>query len=205
MNGINYLEYIRQGGMAMYPLAICSIISIAIIFERTWFLLKTGKKLKLLQKSFFGFLAKKDVEGALRVSKSHASGGLFESIISNWGRPISEIENIAERKRIETIQDFKRYVWVLGTVGSLAPFIGLFGTITGIIDSFRSIAVSGSGGFTVVSAGISEALIATAAGIVVAVYSVFAYNFFTVKINNLALSLKMGAEACMDELKNIQK
>jgi len=205
MNGINYLEYVRQGGMAMYPLAICSIISIAIIFERTWFLLKTGKRLKLFQKSFFGSLAKKDVEQALRISRSHPAGEMYERIISNWGRPVEEVAGIAERKRAEIVQEFKKYVWVLGTVGSLAPFIGLLGTVTGIIDSFRSIAVSGSGGFTVVSAGISEALIATAAGLIVAVYSVFAYNFFTVKINNLAFSLKMGAEGCIDELKNMKR
>jgi biopolymer transport protein ExbB len=205
MNGVNYLEYVRQGGIAMYPLAVCSVISIAIIFERAWYLLRTGKKVKLLQKSFFGFLGKKDIEGALRVSRSHAVGEMYESIIKNWGRPFDEVAGIAERNRLEVIQDFKKYVWVLGTVGSLAPFIGLLGTVTGIIDSFKSIATSGSGGFTVVSAGISEALIATAAGLVVAVYSVFAYNFFTVKINNLALSLKMGAESCMDELKNIKR
>ncbi|HRZ87043.1 MAG TPA: MotA/TolQ/ExbB proton channel family protein [bacterium] len=205
MNGANYLEYVRQGGIAMYPLAICSIVSIAIIIERSWYLMKTGKKIRSVQKAFFGCLDKKDIDGALRASRESQAGEILGSIIVNWGRPIDEIGNIAERKRTETVQAFKRYVWILGTVGSLAPFIGLLGTVTGIIDSFRSIAVSGSGGFTVVSAGISEALIATAAGLIVAVYSVFAYNFFTVRVNNLALSLKLASESCIDELKNLKR
>ena len=80
----------------------------------------------------------------------------------------------------------ERYVWLLGTVGSLAPFIGLFGTVLGIIRAFESMAATGSGGFAVVAAGISEALIATAGGLLVGVLSIFAYNAFMVRIGNLS-------------------
>jgi len=78
------------------------------------------------------------------------------------------------------------------------------GTVLGIMESFKSIAMSGSGGFTVVSAGISEALIATAGGLVIAIYSVFAYNFFTVKINNLATYIKMNTEDFIEDLKDVK-
>src|SRR5262249_49348693 len=80
----------------------------------------------------------------------------------------------------------KRYVWLLGTIGSLAPFIGLLGTVVGIIRAFENMAATGSGGFAVVAAGISEALIATAGGLLVGVLSIFAYNAFMVRIGNLS-------------------
>ncbi|MDP8263566.1 MAG: MotA/TolQ/ExbB proton channel family protein [Candidatus Ancaeobacter aquaticus] len=199
-----FMDYVKQGGLAAYPLVLCSVISIAIIIERSWYLIVTNSKVKKLVKELFELVKKKDIEKAVLISKSHPVGAIFESVIKNWGKPIDNIETIAERKRMENVIQFKKYVWVLGTVGAIAPFIGLMGTVLGIMESFKSIAMSGSGGFTVVSAGISEALIATAGGLVIAIYSVFAYNFFTVKINNLATYIKMNTEDFIEDLKDVK-
>jgi Biopolymer transport proteins len=76
----------------------------------------------------------------------------------------------------------KRGLGLLATIGSTAPFIGLFGTVVGIINAFRSIAATGSGGMSVVSGGIAEALVSTALGIFVAIPAVVAFNHFTGKI-----------------------
>src|SRR5262249_42369516 len=91
-------------------------------------------------------------------------------------------------------RQLKRFVWLLGTVGSLAPFIGLFGTVVGIIRAFENMAATGSGGFAVVAAGISEALIATAGGLLVGVLSIFAYNAFMVQLNSLSAELREQTE-----------
>ncbi len=77
----------------------------------------------------------------------------------------------------------------------MAPFIGLFGTVVGIIKSFHQMAVTGSGGFTVVAAGISEALIATAAGLVVAVLAIVAYNYLMVRANRIATALRVSCQS----------
>lgn len=99
-----------------------------------------------------------------------------------------------ERKRHLINQELRQNLWILGTIGSSAPFIGLFGTVVGILRSFQDMARTGSGGFTVVAAGISESLVATAAGIVVAVISVMAFNAFQVKWNFLVLTLRVQTE-----------
>ena len=100
----------------------------------------------------------------------------------------------ASRKLAETVRRCKRFVWLLGTIGSLAPFIGLFGTVVGIMRAFENMAATGSGGFAVVAAGISEALIATAGGLLVGVIAIFAYNAMMVRINNLSAELRELAD-----------
>ena len=85
---------------------------------------------------------------------------------------------LEEERRFQETLELRRYVWVLGTAGASAPFIGLFGTVVGILGSFQSMAIMGTGGFSVVAAGISEALVATAAGLAVAITSVIIYNVF---------------------------
>ncbi len=79
-------------------------------------------------------------------------------------------------RRTAVVQDFKRYLWLLGTVGSTAPFVGLFGTIVGIMAAFHSMAMTGSGGFKTVAGGLSSALIATAIGLAIALLALMAYN-----------------------------
>jgi biopolymer transport protein ExbB len=85
----------------------------------------------------------------------------------------------------EETQKLRKHLWILGTVASSAPFIGLLGTVIGIIKSFESMAVSGTGGFAVVAAGISEALVATALGLGVAIIAVIFYNYFQTRIATL--------------------
>ena len=93
--------------------------------------------------------------------------------------------SIATEAIFEEGQRLKKNLWVLGTVASSAPFIGLLGTVVGIIKSFESMAVHGTGGFAVVAAGISEALVATALGLGVAIIAVIFYNYFQTRIAGL--------------------
>ena len=99
-----------------------------------------------------------------------------------------------ERRRLLVNQELRRNFWLLGTIGSASPFIGLFGTVVGILVAFQEMAKTGSGGFAVVAAGISEALVATAAGIVVAVIAVMAFNAFQTRWQGVVLTLKLQVE-----------
>jgi biopolymer transport protein ExbB len=105
-----------------------------------------------------------------------------------------------ERERQQVNLRLRRNVWILGTVGATAPFIGLFGTVVGIMQAFRQMAVTGQGGFAVVAAGISEALVATAGGIAVAIEAVVIYNFLNVHVGKLALQLKLVAEELLEDV-----
>jgi biopolymer transport protein ExbB len=100
----------------------------------------------------------------------------------------------AERRRQTLNLELRQNLWVLGTIASAAPFIGLFGTVVGILQSFKEMAEKGVGGFAVVASGISEALVATAAGILVAVIALMAYNAFQNHWNSLVLLLKIQSE-----------
>ena len=90
---------------------------------------------------------------------------------------LEDLERVMLTSRQEAATDLKRGVWIVGTIGSLAPYVGLFGTVVGIIRAFQDMAIHGAGGFEVVAAGISEALVATAAGLIVAIISLAIYNY----------------------------
>jgi biopolymer transport protein ExbB/TolQ len=97
-------------------------------------------------------------------------------------------------QRTVAIGTFKRYLWALGTVGSSAPFVGLFGTVVGILKAFQSMSTAGTGGFKVVSQGIAAALVATAAGLLVAIYAIIAYNYFISRVGAIAVEYKVFCE-----------
>jgi len=94
----------------------------------------------------------------------------------------------------------KRPLWLLGTVASSAPFIGLFGTVIGIIKAFHSMAIMGSGGFAVVAGGISEALVATALGLGVAIIALIFYNYFQVRLDRIESALTIGTARLIEAL-----
>jgi biopolymer transport protein ExbB/TolQ len=103
---------------------------------------------------------------------------------------------LSDDARARLLVELRRRLWILGTVGSSAPFVGLFGTVVGIVRAFEDMAQSGSAGFAVVAAGIAEALVATAAGIVVAVIAVIAYNALQAAATSAAEAL--AAEVARD-------
>jgi biopolymer transport protein ExbB/biopolymer transport protein TolQ len=106
-----------------------------------------------------------------------------------------------DRSAARTLAEMKKGLGSLATIGSTAPFIGLFGTIVGIIHAFEGIAKSGSGGVAVVSGGIAEALVATALGILVAIPAVMAFNYFTGTLERFQLELTATSEELVDFLK----
>ena len=191
-------EYMRHGGMTMYPLALASILSVAVIIERVWTIRQTVKKTAELRGKILGFLKRNQIEQALSVCRLSPLAGMYEAVLSGSTRGEDAWDRLIERRRLENVQLLRKNVWFLGTIGALSPFVGLFGTILGIIDAFKSIALTGSGGFSVVAAGISEALVATGAGLVVAIYSVFAFNYFSTRINSISSQWKSDLEDLRD-------
>jgi len=100
----------------------------------------------------------------------------------------------------ETLVQLKQGLGFLATIGSTAPFVGLFGTVAGIINAFRNIAATGSGGMSVVSGGIAEALVTTALGIFVAIPAVAAFNYFTGRIENFHIEMNRASTQLVNRL-----
>ena len=120
----------------------------------------------------------------------------YDGVRQAGGDPVASLELVTSALRdsmSETLIELKEGLGILATIGSTAPFIGLFGTVVGIINAFRSIAATGSGGMAAVSGGIAEALVSTALGIFVAIPAVVAFNHFTGKIENFHVEMNRAS------------
>jgi biopolymer transport protein ExbB len=189
---------IRTGGWTMVPLFVCSVAVWGIVVERLWSLRRWRERNREFLLSFSNHWLRGDREAARKlcdvanVELAKIAGELIQE-----GRADNLVMRV-DRKRLEQAAELRRYLWLLGTIGSAAPFIGLFGTVVGIIRAFTSMAETGAGGFAVVAAGISEALVATAAGILVAVIAVFFFNYFQVRVGRLQFQLKLLADEMVE-------
>ena len=191
----------------MYPLLICSVLVWLVIFERVWRYRRLGQELKSFHLEALNVLLRNERE-ALRTLCNHhlhlPTARLLHTALERLGAKDERLRSkwleALERRRQLMNQELRKHLWILGTIGSSAPFIGLFGTVVGILRSFQDMARTGSGGFAVVAAGISESLVATAAGIVVAVIAVIAYNAFQTRWSNLVLTIKLQTEELAEML-----
>jgi biopolymer transport protein ExbB len=113
---------------------------------------------------------------------------------------INSAERTIERHMLLIVTELKRGLAVLATVGATAPFVGLLGTTVGVVNAFQGIADSGSAGMSAISAGISEALIATAIGLIAAIPAVWLYNYFQTKLDNLVAEMTYVSKEMVDYL-----
>jgi biopolymer transport protein ExbB len=184
--GLNFVQIIQQGAIATYPLILMSIISLTVIFERLWSLRNIGAATIRITDSILEPTRKGQRDLAIAICKQNANcpaGRIFLNLLEQG--VAARAGEAATEAMFEETQKLKKHLWILGTVASSAPFIGLLGTVVGIIKSFESMAVAGTGGFAVVAAGISEALVATALGLGVAIIAVIFYNYFQTRIATL--------------------
>ena len=188
--GLNLVQIIHQGAIATYPLIVMSVISLTVIFERLWSLRNIGSATLRVTDSILEPTKKGQRDLAIAICKQNSNcpaGRIFLNILERDGGARLDVANAAATEAMfEETQKLKKHLWILGTVASSAPFIGLLGTVVGIIKSFESMAVAGTGGFAVVAAGISEALVATALGLGVAIIAVIFYNYFQTRIAALS-------------------
>jgi biopolymer transport protein ExbB len=116
-----------------------------------------------------------------------------KTAIVNHQRTRQDLEELMEAARVRERLKLEKFLTILGTLGNTAPFIGLFGTVVGIIKAFRDLALSGVGGPAVVAKGIAEALVATAAGLAVAIPAVIVYNFYMRKVKAISASMEAAS------------
>ncbi len=162
------------GGWVIWALILSSVGGVAVAYDR-WNLLKEeSKALASLRPLFLAALAAKDINAAAKAAASNPGAA---------ARVLSDTENLDAALSDEKRHLEGRLLW-LGTLGNNAPFVGLFGTVLGVIKAFHDLAESGAGP-EVVMAGLSEALVATAVGLLVAIPAVLAYNFLQKKLRDL--------------------
>lgn len=204
MEGLSVLEMIQSGWIATYPLIFFSVVTVSIIFERVWSLRNLVNDTLALSGSLCPSLEKGEFSAALDTAKASLAspaGRIFSDVLERHASDSLEyLSDLTEDKRFEELEALKGPLWVLATVGSSAPFIGLFGTVVGIVKAFHNMALMGSGGFSVVAAGISEALIATALGLGVAIVAVVFYNYFQTRIERIEAAMTIACNRVLDAI-----
>lgn len=205
VEGLSVLDMIQQGWYITYPLIIMSVVTLTIIGERLWALRGLIPGTLRVAGSLVGQLQKGDFRGALAAAQQQRNtpaGRVFRDVIAQQdGESLEYLAEVIEDRRFEEIEALKGSIWILGTVGVSAPFIGLLGTVIGIIKSFHNMAVEGSGGFAVVAAGISEALVATALGLAVAIVAVIFYNYFHTKLERIEAVMTIGSDRVLEAIR----
>jgi biopolymer transport protein ExbB len=194
-------QLIRTGGFTIYILLFCSVLSLAVIMERfTYFRRRSRVKRTDFMQRIKKELAKEDIHRTLEIcdyTDTPFSAVVYAGLKLH-GHSEIVIANTMEREiAIETTK-LERYTSIVGTIGSTAVYIGLFGTVLGIIRAFQDISAAGTGGMSVVINGISEALVCTAAGLSVAVPAVIAYNYFIKKIDTFVTDMELCVSEVMD-------
>jgi biopolymer transport protein ExbB len=200
-NQFSIVAMIMQGWYATYPLLIISVVCVTIIFERIWALWGIGSRASTLADRIAAPLRQGKFSEALTQLAGRRGPGerVFHEIIAEAeSADRARLEEIDEERRFAELLQLRGLTWVLATSGASAPFIGLFGTVVGILVSFQSMAIMGTGGFSVVAAGISEALISTALGLVVAIIAVIFYNYFSQRIERINATIHICAARLID-------
>ena len=198
---MNIWQLVREGGVTIVVLLACSVLSIAIIIER---LICYQRKSRIKRNDFMTEirreLEKGKLDHALRICKQGDTpvSNVVYAGLSFHGKSEKEISNNMDRQVVIEVTTLERFTAIVGTIGSVAVYIGLFGTVLGIIRAFHDISTSGSGGISVVINGISEALICTAAGLCVAIPAVVAYNFFIKRIDSFVKDMELCVSETMD-------
>jgi biopolymer transport protein ExbB len=195
------LGMIQQGYYATYPLLFISVVCLAIIFERVWALMGIQGRAAKLADTLVPSLRQGKFNEALQATqaRSNPAERVYHVLIAAAQTlDRDHLVELDEERRFQETIELNRYGWVLATSGASAPFIGLFGTVVGILVAFQSMAIMGTGGFSVVAAGISEALISTALGLAVAIIAVIFFNYFSVKIQNINALLQINGDRLID-------
>jgi biopolymer transport protein ExbB len=202
--------------IALWIIAFCSVAAVAVTLERLIMLWRFGDRARTLADAVTRALFRGDLEDARHQCERSPSpaadvflAGLVASGPSAPGRPArtvnpDKIAAAVDRQRQQLNLSLRARLWFLGTIGATAPFVGLFGTVIGIMQAFQQMAKTGQGGFAVVAAGISEALVTTAGGIAVAIEAVVLFNFLNTHVQRIAVEFKLLAEEYLEVLLEMQ-
>lgn len=205
------LHYLRLGGVTLAVLLLASVVALGVAIERLIALWGVSERSRTLGEAVNKHLLRGDVAAARTASERSDAvvadiflAGLdrMERVKANGG---SGIESAVERERAQVGLKLRRNLWILATIGSITPFVGLFGTVAGIMRSFKDLGLDvesgGTGGTATVMTGISEALVATAVGILVAVQAMVFYNYFQARLSRVIVELRLLGDEFVELLK----
>ena len=198
----HFIDLIIMGWLSNIPLGLGSIVTIAVFCERLWLFRGMENSSRDLAGVVIDRLTNHDLVAAQAACEKSdlPVAGMFKEALGWKNISPEDLDRVFATRRAELASGLKRGIWMIGTVGSLAPFVGLFGTVVGIIRAFAVMSSSGDTGFDVVSANLSEALIATAAGLGVAIVALSFFNYLQVRVASLNAVYARSSERLVQAL-----
>ena len=189
----------------VYVLFAMSLFAVTVSLQRWWDLRKSRRETVKFTPKLAQALEQQDMAAAQAAVEKHRAShlasaykGVFVSLRSHVADgslspvEVAAAQRTVELNKLEQVARFRRGLGVLATVGSTAPFVGLLGTTMGVVNAFVGMADMGTGGLTAISAGIAEALITTAFGLLVAIPAVWFYNYFTNRVELVSMEIDYG-------------
>jgi biopolymer transport protein ExbB len=185
LNANEVIELLKQGWLTTVPLALLSVIVFTIALERFWRYRGLEKATRDLARKQVDALVRRDVATARALCEASNTpmARVFGEGLRWRNIALEDLNEVLNTGRQEALAELRKGLWFIGTIGSLAPYIGLFGTVVGIMRSFHAIGVTGDTGFDVVASGIAEALIATAVGLLVAIVALVLFNWLQTRVS----------------------
>ncbi len=199
-----FWEAIKVGGLLMWVLIFCSILSIAVIIERFFYYhFRSRVSRGAFMRSIQPELQKGNLQKVIGMCQNTSTpfAAVVLAGLTAFHRDGGDIEKVLERQMMMEVNRLEKRTAIVGTIGSTAVYMGLLGTVLGIIKTFQDVSQAGSSGIDVVITGISQALVCTAAGLFVAIPAVMAYNYFIKRINGFTLDM----ELCASEITGLMK
>lgn len=188
-------ELIKAGGWSMWPIILCSVAAMAIIGERLWSLQRKYVLPPNLLIQVQQWLGHNEIEPARLAALRDSSplGKVLAAGLANRDHEREVIKDAIEDAGRHTVPELDRYLRSLGSIAAISPFLGLFGTVVGMIQMFSGIGQHGVGDPSIVAEGIAVALINTASGLAVAIPSLLFYRYFRGRVNDLLLEMEEEA------------
>ncbi len=210
MSPSELLHYLRLGGLTLILILLASVLTLGVAVERWMALWNVSAESRALSDVISRHLLRGDIPSARGAAERSPAllADLFRVAferLEHTRAVTPALEAAVERERAQLGLRLKKNLWILGTIGATTPFVGLFGTVAGIMRSFRDlgldVSAGGTGGSAAVMTGISEALVSTAAGILVAVLAVVLYNYFQSRIGRITIEVRLLAEEFVETLR----
>ncbi|MBI4595627.1 MAG: MotA/TolQ/ExbB proton channel family protein [Candidatus Tectomicrobia bacterium] len=197
------IEWFQKGGPIMWPILICSITALSIILERLYNLREHRIIPSAMLNRIETLLRERKIPEATTICKKYPSSmtRILLAAILNHDLEKYEIKEIIEDAGRHEVPAIERYLVWLGIVASIAPMLGLLGTVTGILRVFQVLAFSGSGNPQALAGGISEALITTIVGLGVGIPALAFYHFFSSKADGLVIEMEKTSLKMLNILK----
>lgn len=194
------IEILQSGGWLMWPIMACSVVALAIVIERFWALrrkrvMPSGLVESIRDWGAAGGVVNQDLES---LAGGSPLGKIVAAGLLNQGKGRELVRESIEETGRHVVHELERYLNTLGTIASITPLLGLLGTVVGMIRVFNKITLQGVGDPSVLSGGISEALITTAAGLTVAIPSLMFYRYFRGRVDEFVVGMEQEAVMLME-------